>query len=113
MSDYERVQPWRPQPAPPPARPADDDGRRHPFEAILRMCADADPYPWYPRDYARRSGAPEDALYHYLEMLFLEKLVQKAPGSPETGPGVTLTPAGRRVLADPEALRRLIQGRAV
>jgi membrane associated rhomboid family serine protease len=119
MSDSERIQPWRPweerpaAPPPPRRRAADNLDRLHPFEAILRMVADAEPYPWHPRAYARAAGIDEDALYRPLELLFLERLVQKAPGTPEDGPGVTLTPAGRRVLADPEALRRLIQGRAV
>src|SRR5262249_37889384 len=48
-----------------------------------------------------------------LELLWLEGLVQKAPGTPETGPGVTLTPLGQEVVQDPEALRRLREGEPV
>jgi rhomboid protease GluP len=55
----------------------------------------------------------QDKLYIHLEHLWLDGLVEKAPGTPETGPGLTLTPAGREVLNDPEALQRLRQGRPV
>ena len=52
-------------------------------------------------------------MYYYLEYLWLDGLVQKAEGTPETGPGMTLTPLGRAVLDDPAALQRLREGRAV
>ena len=39
--------------------------------------------------------------------------MQKAEGTAETGPGMTLTPLGREVLDDPAALQRLQEGRAV
>ncbi len=85
----------------------------NPFEAVLRMCAAAWPKPWYPRAYAQAAGVRQDQLYYYLENLWLDGLVEKAEGTPETGPGLTLTPAGREVLDDPAALERLKQGRAV
>ncbi len=85
----------------------------HPYEAILRMCAAAWPKPWYPRAYAQSAGIRQDQLYYYLENLWLDGLVEKAEGSPETGPGLTLTEAGREVLEDPAALQRLKEGRAV
>ncbi|HBI43263.1 MAG TPA: hypothetical protein DDY78_10460 [Planctomycetales bacterium] len=96
-----------PQPHPSPGQ------KLHPFEVILRLCAKTAPQPWYPRVYAQSIGISPDALYEYLEDLWLDGLVRKAGGSPETGPGVTLTPAGRDVLDDPAAMRRLREGRAV
>ena len=85
----------------------------HPYEAILRMCAAAWPKPWYARAYAQSAGIPQQQLYYYIENLWLDGLVQKAEGSAETGPGLTLTAAGRDVLEDPAALARLKEGRAV
>jgi membrane associated rhomboid family serine protease len=85
----------------------------HPLEAILRMCAQAQPQPWYHRVYAQQSGVHAEQLTALLELLWLEGLIQKAPGSPETGPGVTLTDRGREVVEDPEAMRRLIAGQLV
>jgi rhomboid protease GluP len=96
-------------PAPPPA----PGQKLHPFEAILRMCAMTAPQPWYPRVYAQSVGMSREGLYEYLEHLWLDGLVQKAEGTPETGPGLTLTPAGRDVLDDPAALQRLKEGRPV
>src|SRR5665213_199113 len=85
----------------------------HPFEAILRMCARTAPQPWYPRVYAQSAGISQHTLYGYLEDLWLDGLVRKVEGAPETGPGLTLTEAGRDVLEDPAALQRLKEGRAV
>ena len=98
--------------ATPPARPA--TGQSLPIlEALLRLCAAEDPGPWYPRAYARSAGASPEMIYYYLENLWLDGLVQRAEGTPETGPGMTLTPLGREVLDDPAALQRLREGRAV
>ena len=94
---------------PPPAA----GQKLHAFEAILRMCARTAPQPWYPRLYAQSVGMSPDGLYPYLEDLWLDGLVQKAEGLPETGPGLTLTPAGLDVLNDPAVLQRLKEGRAV
>jgi rhomboid protease GluP len=85
----------------------------HPYEGILAMCAVAAPKPWYPRLYAQSVGMPQGQLYIHIEHLWLDGLVEKAPGAPETGPGLTLTPTGREVLDDPEALHRLREGRPV
>jgi rhomboid protease GluP len=96
-------------PTPPPA----PGQRLHAFEAILRMCARSAPEPWYPRLYAQSVGMAPDALYAHLEELWLDGLVRKASGPPESGPGLTLTEAGRDLLDDPAALQRLKEGRAV
>ena len=88
-------------------------GPTHPFEAILRRCAAADPEPWSPRGHAPSLGLSREDLDEYLEDLCLDGLLQRAEGTPESNPGLTLTPPGRGVLNDPAALRRLNEGRAV
>ena len=88
-------------PEPPPA----PGQKLHPFEAILRRAARTAPQPWYPRVYAQSVGVSQDSLNGFLEELWLDGLVRKADGSPETGPGLTLTEAGRDVLEDPAALK--------
>ncbi len=85
----------------------------HIYEVLLRLCAAEDPKPWYPRAFARSAVLPQQVLYFHLENLWLDGLVQKAEGTPETGPGLTLTPLGREVLDDPAALQRLREGRPV
>ena len=70
-------------------------GPLHPFEAILRQCAAADPKPWHPL--APAPGPARQDLDEDLEDLALDGLVRIADG-------VTLTPAGRGVLEDPAAL---------
>src|SRR5690349_423377 len=87
-----------------------DQATANPFEVILRLCASAAPGPWYPRAYVKNSGTDFASLRYYLEELLLDDLLVRTPGSEETGPGLLLTPAGRRVLEDPEALRRLREG---
>jgi len=98
--------------ATPSARPA--TGQSFPIlEALLRLCAAEDPRPWYPRAWAKSAGMSPERMYYFLENLWLDGLVQKAEGTAETGPGMTLTPLGREVLDDPAALQRLREGRAV
>jgi hypothetical protein len=85
-----------------------------PLEAILRWVAAAAPRPWYPRLHARQTGVPLESLNYFLEHLWLDGLLRKADaGTAETGAGLMLSPEGERVLADPEALRRLGEGRAL
>jgi membrane associated rhomboid family serine protease len=76
----------------------------HPFELILRRCAEAAPRPWRP------SGMPDEDLREDLEHLLLDGLIRKAPAA-DGDTGVVLTPAGQGVLADPAALRRLTEGK--
>jgi membrane associated rhomboid family serine protease len=74
------------------------------------MCAREAPQPWYPRRYIRQTGADPDQVDAVLQMLALEGLVEKAPGTLETGAGVTLTPLGQQVVDDPALMDRLRQG---
>lgn len=87
---------------------SEDD--HNPLEAILRLCADAAPGPWYPRLYAKQTGADRHVLALCLEELSLEGLIRKEAGTGETGPAISLTDEGERVLLDPEALQRLRSG---
>src|SRR4051812_17449485 len=79
----------------------------HPLEAVLRLCAQADPQPWFFRQHAKATDVPEEVLVEILELLWRDGLVQKAAGPREAGPGFVLTDKGRRVLADPALLDRL------
>jgi membrane associated rhomboid family serine protease len=83
------------------------------LESILRLCAEAAPRPWYPRRYAEQRGADAADLAACLEQLHQADLVAEVPGTPESGPGLILTPAGRRALDDPEMLTRLGQGEPI
>jgi rhomboid protease GluP len=85
----------------------------HPLEAILRLCAAAAPRPWYPRDFAKTAGVSLRQLSRLLELLYLDGLIHKAPGTSGAEAGFLLSPEGRRVLDDPEALQRLRNGEPV
>ncbi|HEY7312154.1 MAG TPA: rhomboid family intramembrane serine protease [Gemmataceae bacterium] len=85
----------------------------NPLESILRLCAASAPEPWYPRLYAKQSGVNAQALGLCLEELWLSGLIEKSPGNDETGPAISLTREGERVLLDPEALGRLRAGEAL
>jgi membrane associated rhomboid family serine protease len=82
-----------------------------PLEDILRRCAAAAPSPWFPRHYAKLAGIPLGELATDVEFLWLEGLLRPAsrPGDPV--PGVTLTEAGARLLADPTEMAALCDGR--
>jgi membrane associated rhomboid family serine protease len=82
----------------------------NPLESILRMCAAAAPEPWYPRLYARQSDVDPRTLGSCLEELWLQGLIEKTAGTNETGPAISLTREGERVLLDPAALGRLRAG---
>jgi rhomboid protease GluP len=85
--------------------------RMNPFEAILRHIAAAAPQPWYPRAYAKERGVELEALTYVLEHLWLDGLLKNTPPVEGLGAGVVLSPEGERVLQDPDALRRLREGR--
>jgi membrane associated rhomboid family serine protease len=81
-----------------------------PTEQLLRLIAAAAPGPWYPRVFEEQRGVDRRALDALLEELWLRGLIERAGGSPETGPGVALTARGREVLADPGQLARFRAG---
>jgi membrane associated rhomboid family serine protease len=82
----------------------------HPLEAILRMCAAAAPHPWFPREYAKAVGVSVRQLSLQLELLYLDGLIRKAPGTSGAETGFLLSPKGRDVLDDAEAMQRLRDG---
>jgi membrane associated rhomboid family serine protease len=87
---------------------------QNPLEVVLLLCASAAPKPWYPRLDARFTDTDRQAISDVLEMLWLEKLVERAAEeSPESGPGFVLTALGARVLRDRELLGRLREGQPV
>jgi membrane associated rhomboid family serine protease len=81
-----------------------------PLEEILRLCAAAAPAPWYPRDFAKLSGISLGELAVDVEFLWQEGLLRPASQPGDVVPGVTLTDAGARALADPEGLAALRDG---
>jgi membrane associated rhomboid family serine protease len=85
----------------------------NPLEAILRQCAEAAPAPWYAWVYARGGGIDPQTLGEGLEELWLEGLIDKVPGTAQTGPGIVLTDRGRSVLRDPQALEQVRRGLAL
>ena len=85
----------------------------HPLEMILRLCAAVAPEPWYPRLFAKQEGVDRQALGQCLEELWLNGLIERAAGTEESGPAITLTRQGQRVLLDPELLERLRAGEPV
>ncbi len=83
------------------------------LEAILRLCAAAAPEPWFARRHAQQTGTDPELLLDQVELLWLEGLVHKTPGTAESGPGTVLTPLGRQVAADPLLLERVRRGEPV
>jgi rhomboid protease GluP len=79
-------------------------------DALLRLCADADPAPWYPSEYARATGTDRDSLDEPLTHLRLAGLVRLTDWEPGRGQGYALTAAGRAALDSPRALARLRSG---
>ncbi len=92
-------------PATPPHSPT------HPLEMILRLCAAADPEPWYPRDYAAAAGINRDQLDPFLERLRLAGLVRLTDWVKDHGQGYVLTPEGKQTLESPWDLAQLSNGR--
>lgn len=86
--------------------PAEDNA----IVTLLLLIARRAPQPWFYQVHARETGSNPRALAEVAEWLYLEGLVQKAPGSRETGPGLTVTPFGEQVAADPGLLDRLRKG---
>jgi membrane associated rhomboid family serine protease len=83
------------------------DPQTHPLEAILRLCAQAAPNPWYPSVFARANGIPRDSLDPHLDRLRLGGLIHLTDWEPGHGQGYALTPQGEQVLRNPRQLALL------
>jgi membrane associated rhomboid family serine protease len=81
-----------------------------PLEDILRQCAAAKPDPWYPREYAEKTGIPPASLDPYLDRLRLGGFIRLTDWVPGKGQGYVLTTEGLRVLGSSWALSRLRSG---
>jgi membrane associated rhomboid family serine protease len=80
------------------------------LEAILRLCAAAEPAPWYPAVYAREHGVDRASLDAALDELRLGGLVHITDWVQGQGQGYALTPDGRHVLDSARELARLRTG---
>jgi membrane associated rhomboid family serine protease len=86
-----------------------NEAATHPAEMILKRCAEAAPQPWFPR--AGLAGEMDSRrAEEVLTELWTHGLIQRAGGNAEKGPAITLTEDGRRLVADPEAMKRLREG---
>jgi membrane associated rhomboid family serine protease len=81
-----------------------------PLEAILRLCAQATPDPWYPTIYAQAAGVSRDSLDPDLDRLRMSGLIRLTDWVQGRGQGYTLTPLGSQVLDDPRQIARLRAG---
>jgi membrane associated rhomboid family serine protease len=90
--------------------PPTDGLRPDPLEDILRRCAAAAPAPWYPRQFVKNAGISMAEVAADVEFLWMEGLLRSESRPGDRVPGVTLTEAGARVLADPTALAALREG---
>ena len=81
-----------------------------PLEMILRQCASAAPQPWYPKQYAQKSGVSRDSLDPHLDRLRLGGFVQLTEWTKDFGQGYQLTPAGKDLLDRPRLLDDVRQG---
>ena len=79
-------------------------------DELLRLCAAANPGPWYPRDYLQETGLPADALDAPLEQLRVGGLLQLTDWVKDLGQGYALTPTGFAVLHSPRQMARLRRG---
>src|SRR5438105_660815 len=80
------------------------------LDSLLRLCADADPAPWYPSLYAKEAGIERDSLDEPLARLRLAGLVRIVDWQPGKGQSYAPTDAGQTILANPRALARLRAG---
>jgi membrane associated rhomboid family serine protease len=81
-----------------------------PMEAILLLCADAAPEPWYPSAYAKESGVPREQFDEPLERLRMAGLLRLTDWVQGRGQGYALTPAGEAALRSPRLRARLKRG---
>jgi membrane associated rhomboid family serine protease len=87
-----------------------DDGDFDPLEDVLRRVAAASPRPWYPREFAKATGIPLSEVAIDVEFLWLEGLLRPASQPGDQFPGLALTEAGSRMLADTATLAALRNG---
>jgi membrane associated rhomboid family serine protease len=88
-----------------------EDAEFNPLADILRLCAAAAPAPWYPRQYAKAAGISLSELSVDVEFLWQEGFLSPVNRPNDPVPGLVLTPAGARILADPAELAALNDGR--
>jgi rhomboid protease GluP len=81
------------------------------LEFLLKLCASTHPTPWFPKAHSEAFAEDKEGFGEVVEFALLEKLISRDKGSNETGPGLMLTPLGRRLLDDPDYARRLHEGR--
>jgi rhomboid protease GluP len=82
-------------------------------ETLLRECLASDPTPWYPREYAEKTGADREILYGPLNDLRIANLVQLTEWVHGKGQGYVITPLGKEVLENPLFLAQLREGRSL
>lgn len=79
-------------------------------EALLQLCAAAAPNPWYPKEYARVSGAPRESLDSPLNDLRVAGLVKLTEWTKDLGQGYVLTEIGEQTLRNPVYLAQIKAG---
>src|SRR5947208_1219339 len=79
----------------------------NPLEAILKLCAEAAPNPWYPSVFAQTSGIPRAQLDPHLDTLRLGGLIRLTDWVQGRGQGYALTPEGEAVVQSPRLLEML------
>jgi rhomboid protease GluP len=82
-----------------------------PFEVILRLCSQAAPQPWYPRDHCEQHNVARETLDPLLDQLRLDGFVELTDWVAGHGQGYRLTPNGKALLGNERALARLREGR--
>jgi membrane associated rhomboid family serine protease len=80
-------------------------------EAVLRECAAAHPFPWYPADYVQATGVPRDTLDTCLDQLRLAGLLRLTDWVQQRGQGYALTEHGEAVLHNRRQMAALRSGR--
>jgi len=79
-------------------------------EALLRICGEAEPSPWYPRDYAKMTEIPRPALDALLSEMRVNGLIRLTEWQKGTGQGYEVTEFGDELLKNPTALAQLRLG---
>ena len=84
-----------------------------PLETILRQCAEAAPFPWYPTAYARTNGITREELDPHLDQLRMAGLIHLTDWVQGQGQGYALTPEGESVLQNPRELAKVRAGKRI